>query len=168
MKTEAPTKLVTFRLGDDLFAADIFSVERVLRHQTPRALPDVPPWISGVIEYQGRVVPVLSLRRRFELPAVEATGQTRIVVLNARGEWIGIIVDSVLEVSVVEVGQLSEPPAFFRGLAGEYLKGIVRRGDERERLVIILDVEQLLSATERIALERARGTPVSGGAAIDG
>jgi purine-binding chemotaxis protein CheW len=168
MKAEALTKLVTFRLGDDLFAADIFAVERVLRHQTPRALPDVPPWISGVIEYQGRVVPVLSLRRRFELAALEPTAQTRIVVLNARGEWIGIIVDSVLEVSVVDAGQVSAPPAFFRGLAGDYLKGIVRRGEHEERLVIVLDVEQLLSTTERIALERARGTPVSGGAAVDG
>ena len=168
MNTEAPTKLVTFRLGNDLFAADIFVVERVLRYQTPRVLPDVPAWISGVIEYQGRVVPVLSLRRRFELPALEPTSETRIVVLNARGEWIGVVVDSVLEVSVVEPGQLSAPPAYFRGLAGEYLKGIARRGDGGERLVIILDVEQLLSTTERIALERSRGTPVRGGAAVDG
>ena len=167
MKTEALTKLVTFRLGDDLFAADIFVVERVLRYQAPRVVPDVPPWIAGVIEYQGRVVPVLSLRRRFEMPALEPTSQTRIVVLNARGEWIGVIVDSVLEVSVIETGQLSAPPAFFRGLAGEYLKGMVRRG-EGERLVIVLDVEQLLTATERIALERARGTPAAGGVAVDG
>lgn len=167
MSTEALAKLVTFCLGDDLFAADIFAVERVLRYQTPRVVPDVPPWISGVIEYQGRVVPVVSLRRRFELSVLEPTGQTRIVVLNARGEWIGVIVDSVLEVSVIDTAQLSAPPAFFRGLAGEYLKGMVRRG-EGERLVIVLDVEQLLSATERIALERARGTPAAGGIAVDG
>ena len=51
MNAEA-TKLVTFRLADDLFAADIFAVERVLRYQTPRVLPDVPHWIEGVIEYQ--------------------------------------------------------------------------------------------------------------------
>jgi purine-binding chemotaxis protein CheW len=168
MNTEA-AKLVTFRLGDDLFAADIFAVERVLRYQTPRGLPDVPPWIEGVIEYQSRVVPVLNLRHRFELPSIPVTGQTRIVVLNARGEWIGAVVDSVLEVSSIEGGQMSAPPAFFRGLAGEYLKGIVRRGDAGERLVIVLDVEQLLSTTERIALEldRVRGTPAAGAAAAD-
>ena len=168
MKTEAP-KLVTFRLGDDLFAADIFAVERVLRYQAPRVLPDVPPWIEGVIEYQTRVVPVLNLRRRFELPAIPVTGETRIVVLNARGEWIGIVVDSVLEVSSIESGQMSTPPAFFRGLAGEYLKGIVRRKDAGERLVIVLDVEQLLSTAERIALEldRVRDTPAAGAATVD-
>jgi purine-binding chemotaxis protein CheW len=167
MTTES-AKLVTFRLADDLFAADIFAVERVLRYQSPRSLPDVPPWIEGVIEYQQRVIPVVNLRRRFELPARDAAPETRIVVLNARGEWIGIVVDSVVEVSTVDEGQISPAPGFFRGLAGEYLKGILRRA-QGERLVIVLDVEQLLSATERIVLQlgSARGTPIAGGAAVD-
>ena len=167
MNAEA-TKLVTFRLAEDLFAADIFAVERVLRYQSPRVVPDVPNWIEGVIEYQQRVIPVVSLRRRFELPERAAAADTRIVVLNAHGDWIGIVVDSVLEVSTVDASNVSPAPSFFRGLAGEYLKGIVRRG-EGERLVIVLDVEQLLSATERIALQlgSARGTPIAGGAAVD-
>lgn len=162
MTTEA-AKLVTFRLADDLFAADIFAVERVLRYQAPRTLPDVPPWVEGVIEYQQRVIPVVNLRQRFELPAREAAPETRIVVLNARGEWIGIVVDSVVEVSTVDEAQISKAPSFFRGLAGEYLKGILRRG-EGQRLVIVLDVEQLLSASERIVLQlgSARGTPIAG------
>jgi len=162
------SKLVTFRLADDLFAADIFAVERVLRYQDPRSLPDVPPWIEGVIEYQHRVIPLVNLRRRFELPERAAASDTRVVVLNARGEWIGIVVDSVLEVSAVDASQISPAPTFFRGLAGEYLKGILRRG-EGQRLIIVLDVEQLLSATERIALQlgSVRGTPLAGGAVVD-
>ena len=167
MNAEA-TKLVTFRLAEDLFAADIFAVERVLRYQAPRTLPDVPPWIEGVIEYQQRVIPVVNLRRRFELPERAPAPETRIVVLSARGEWIGIVVDSVVEVSAVEAGMIAPAPSFFRGLAGEYLKGILRRG-EGARLVIVLDVEQLLTATERIALQlgSARGTPIAGGASVD-
>ena len=167
MNTEA-TKLVIFRLADDLFAADVFAVERVLRYQSPRALPDVPAWIEGVIEYQRRVIPVVNLRRRFELEARAPQTDTRIVVLNAHGDWIGIVVDFVVEVSSVEDGSISAAPSFFRGLAGEYLKGIVRRG-EGERLIIVLDVEQLLSATERIALAlgSGRGTPIAGGAVVD-
>lgn len=161
-------KLVTFRLADDLFAADVFAVERVLRYQSPRSIPDVPRWIEGVIEYQQRVIPVLNLRRRFELPERPPAPDTRIVVLNAHGEWIGIVVDSVVEVSSVEASMISPAPSFFRGIAGEYLKGILRRR-EGERLVIMLDVEKLLTATERIALElgSARGTPIAGGAIVD-
>jgi purine-binding chemotaxis protein CheW len=150
MRTEA-AKLVTFRLGDDLFAADIFAVERVLRYQQPTIVPDMPDWIEGVVEYQERVVPVINLRRRFELPAMPVRPETRILVLNAGGEWVGAIVDAVIEVSGVQQDQLSEPPSLFRGLSGEFLRGIVRHD---EKLVIVLDIERLLATTVRMVLER--------------
>lgn len=144
-------KLVVFRVGDDLFAAGVHSVERVLRHQDARPIPDVPEWIDGVIEYRNRVVPVIDLRRRFELPAVEARPETRTVVMNAGSDWIAVTVDAVLEVAAAG-GEMTPPPAYFRGLAGEYLEGLVRRG---EQLVIVLDVDRILTATERLQLERA-------------
>jgi purine-binding chemotaxis protein CheW len=151
MSTEAD-KLVTFRLGEDLFAADIFSVERVLRYTPPTPVPDMPDYIEGVMDYQGRVVPIVNLRLRFELPAAPAVGETRTLVLNVAGEWIGIVVDAVTEVAAYDRAAVSPPPKMFRGLSAEYLKGIVRRG---ERLVIFLDVAHLLSSSERIALQQA-------------
>lgn len=150
--TDPFSKLVTFRLGDDLFAAGILAVERVLRYQAPRPVPDVPPWIEGVIEYQSRVVPVIDLRKRFELPEGPVLPETRVLVLNAGSEWIGAIVDAVVEVAAVDAGRVSPPPKFFRGLAAEYLKGIVKRDD---KLVIVLDVERLLGTQERLVLDRA-------------
>lgn len=150
MSTAEISQIVTFRLGDDLFAADIYSVERVLRYQAPTSIPNVPDWIEGVIDYQGRVVPVISLRRRFDLAPAPVANDTRILVLNAGGEWIAAIVDAVLEVQVLDAASVQQPPPLFRGLAGEYLKGIARRG---ERLVIFLDVERLLAATDRLHLE---------------
>ena len=145
-------KLVTFRLGDDLFAADIFSVERVLRYTAPTSVPDMPAYIEGVMDYQGRVVPIVNLRLRFEMPAGEVKNDTRTLVLNVAGEWIGIVVDGVTEVAAFDKKDVAPPPPLFRGLAGEYLKGILRRG---ERLVIFLDVDKLLSSNERIALQAA-------------
>jgi len=152
MTTSAADKLVMFRLGEDHFAADIFAVERVLRYATPTGVPDMPPYIEGVMDYQSRVVPVVNLRRRFELPAAPAGGETRILILNVSGEWIGVVVDGVTEVAAFDRSQLSAPPKLFRGLAREYVKGIIRRG---ERLLIYLDVDHLLSSTERIALQAA-------------
>jgi purine-binding chemotaxis protein CheW len=145
-------KLVTFRLGEDYFAADIFAVERVLRYAAPTSVPDMPAYIEGLIDYQGRVVPIVNLRLRFELPAAPPANETRILVLNVAGEWIGVVVDSVTEVAPFDRNAVSAPPQLFRGLAAQYLKGILRRG---ERLVIFLDVDQLLSSTERIALQQA-------------
>lgn len=150
-RTEAD-KLVTFRLGEDHFAADIYSVERVLRYTVPTAVPDMPDYIEGVMDYQGRVVPIVNLRRRFEMPAAEVKSETRTLVLNVAGEWIGVVVDAVTEVASFSRADVAPPPPLFRGLAGEYLKGILRRGD---RLVIFLDVDKLLSSTERIALQSA-------------
>ena len=151
MNNEAD-KLVTFRLGDDHFAADIFSVERVLRYTAPTSVPDMPEYIEGVIDYQGRVVPIVNLRRRFEMADVEVRNETRILILHSGGEWIGVVVDAVTAVTAFDPATVAPPPNLFRGLAGEYLKGIVRMG---EKLVIFLDVERLLSSTERIALDRA-------------
>jgi purine-binding chemotaxis protein CheW len=159
MTTAELSQIVTFRLGDDLFAADIYSVERVLRWQAPTQIPNVPDWIEGVIDYQGRVVPVISLRQRFELPAREVANETRILVLNAGGEWIAATVDAVLEVASLEASGVQPPPTLFRGIAGEYLKGIARRGD---KLVIFLDVERLLSTTDRLRLEAQSAVSANG------
>jgi purine-binding chemotaxis protein CheW len=154
------SKIVWFRLGADDFAADIFSVERVLRYHPPTAVPNVPEWIEGVIEYQNRVVPVVNLRRRFQLPAAPATPDTRVLVLKSGEDWVGAVVDGVLEVAGFDPAQLAPPPKLFRGLAGEYLRGIVRMGD---RLLIYLDVDRLLSSDERLTLERVAEAVVPNG-----
>lgn len=157
MSTPTAHQLVTFRLEEDLFAADIFAIERVLRYQEPTPIPDVPEWIAGVVEYQARIVPVVDLRRRFGLAVGPPQTATRILVFSTEAEWVGAIVDAVLEVSTVPVGDVSPPPALFRGLSSEYVRGIVRRAD---KLVVYLDVARLLTATERLALHKAMGAPL--------
>ena len=150
------SQIVTFRLGDELFAADIFSVERVLRYTQPTPVPNVPTWIDGVIDYQGRVVPVIDLRKRFEFPAAAVPADGRILVLTIDGEWVAVTVDGVLDVSLLDPSRLAPPPALFRGLAAGYLRGVVRRG---ERLVVFLDVARLFATDERIVLDRSPEEP---------
>ena len=150
--TTIAQQLVTFRLGDDYFAADIYSVERVLRYQPPTPIPSVPEWVDGVIEYRGRIIPVIDLHLRFGLERVPPKPESRILVFSVGSEWIGAIVDSVLEVSSPTAEQLAPPPPLFRGLSAEFLRGIVRRGD---RLIVFLEVTKLLTTDERVVLERA-------------
>ncbi|HEU4566140.1 MAG TPA: chemotaxis protein CheW, partial [Gemmatimonadaceae bacterium] len=144
MSSASGHQLVTFRLDGDLFAADIFAVERVLRYQEPTAVPDVPSWIAGVMEYQGRIVPVIDLRARFELPASPPQIATRILIFVTESDWVGAVVDSVMEVVTVPAAQVAPPPPLFRGLSAEYVRGIVRRD---ERLMVYLDVARLLTAS---------------------
>jgi purine-binding chemotaxis protein CheW len=132
----------------------------VLRYTVPTSVPDMPEYIEGVIDYQGRVVPIVNLRRRFEMPDLEVRNETRILVLHGGGEWIGVVVDAVTAVTAFDPASVAPPPKLFRGLTAEYLKGIVRMG---ERLVIFLDVERLLTSTERIALDRAEAEALAHG-----
>ncbi len=145
-------QLVTFRLGDDLFAADVFAVERVLRKQQPRPVPDMPDWLLGVIAHQGRTVPVLDLRRRFGLPPVTDPSLVRVLIIDIGEGCVGATVDEVLEVATVDPATVDPPPALFKGLAKDYLRGLVRRG---EAVVVWLDTTRLLTATERLTLEQA-------------
>lgn len=146
-------QVVTFRIGDDRFAVDIHAVERVLRYQAPTAVPKLPDWIDGVLSYQGRVIPVLDMRRRFSLAPIEPRPETRVIVLGTGGDWLGVIVDAVLGVEPIAEGQLQAPPPLFRGLSAEYLRGLARHGDH---LLMVLDTDRLLTSTERLALEQAR------------
>ena len=149
----APTQLVTFALGDDHLALDVAEVERVLRWRTPAAVPQLPAWVAGVIEHAGRTLPLVELRRRFELPAAPAGVEPRVLVLHVGdGERVGLVVDRVVDVRPVGAGRLDPAPTLFRGLSRDYLQGVLRRDG---RLVIVLDGARLLSATERIALTQA-------------
>jgi purine-binding chemotaxis protein CheW len=148
-------QLVTFRVGDDHFATDIFSVERVLRFVAPRSIPNVPAWLEGVIDYRGRVVPVIDLRTRFELPVAPSRDSARILVLVVGGDWVGAIVDRVDEVATVGADQVEAPPPLFKGLARQYLRGLVRPTVEGDPVLVVLDVAELLTARERIVLEQA-------------
>jgi purine-binding chemotaxis protein CheW len=152
MNADEQAQIVTFALGGDQFASDVQAVERVLRYQPPRPIPNVPAWVAGVIDYGGRVVPVVNLRARFGLPAQAATGAERVLVFDVAGEWIAAVVDAVLDVTVLREGELEPPPPIFRGLAADYLRGMIRRHD---RLTVVLDAERLLSSTEHLALHAA-------------
>ncbi|MDQ6718448.1 MAG: chemotaxis protein CheW [Gemmatimonadota bacterium] len=149
MAAAAPLQLVTFCIGDDTFAADVFVVERVIEYQQPKAVPNVPEWFEGIIEYQSRVVPTINLRRRFELPGANTAAARRIIVFNVEREWMAAVVDSVQEVRTVDAAQVSSPPPIFRGFPCEYIRGILR---EKEKLTIFLEIERLLSTSERVML----------------
>lgn len=149
-------QIVTFAIAGDLFATDIFAVERVLRYAPPRPVPNTPAWLLGVIDYQDRVVPVLDFRARFELPAAaERAPTTRIVVFVVEGQWVGAVVDAVHEVATISRGDVEPPPPLFRGLTKDYLSGLLRR---QNGVVILLEPGKLFTSTERLVLERASGS----------
>lgn len=146
------TRLVTFRVGADLFAVDLFSVERVLRYEGARHVPHLPPWVVGVLEHAGTVVPVVDLRRRFGGGETTAGAQARLLVLAIGGEWVGAVVDQVLDIRPVQPNDIAPPPPMVAGIAGEFLLGVTRRDGA---LVVVIDAQRMFEATERATLAAA-------------
>lgn len=149
-------QLVTFRLGAEEFGLDVFAVHEILTYQDPTPVPRAPSFVEGVIDVRGTLVPVIDMRRRFELSDVAFGEETRIVVVQFGGERLGLVVDAVTEVLRVPETAVSEPPKYFRGLAAEFLRGIVRL---EGRLVVLIDIDRILSSQERIAFEEAELAP---------
>jgi purine-binding chemotaxis protein CheW len=145
-------QIVTFRLGADEFGLDVFSVHEILRQQPVTAVPQAPAFVEGVIDVRGALIPVVDLRTRFELPARADAAEARIAIVQYGAERLGLVVDAVTEVLRVAETAISEPPAYLRGLAAEFMRGVVRLP---ERLIVLIDVERILASEERIALELA-------------
>ncbi len=145
-------QLVTFRVGGEEFGLDVFSVHEILNYQQPTPMPRAPEFVEGVLDVRGTLVPIVDLRRRFETPEVVYGNDTRIVLVDFNDERLGLVVDSVTEVLRAPETAVSPPPAYIRGLAAEFVRGIVRVG---ERLVVLMDLDRILSSDERIALAHA-------------
>lgn len=152
-------QIVIFRLGTEEFGLDVFSVHEILRYQEVRPVPRAPEFVEGVIDVRKRLIPVVDLRKRFEVPAEGTDGETRIMLVDFGGERLGLIVDAVTEVVRISETSVSPSPSYFRGLAAEYIRGIAR---VEERLVILLEIERVLSSEERIALDATQLQPTPG------
>ena len=150
MNTDDDIQVVTFRVGRQEFALDILQVERILRYTEPSPLPRAPAFLEGVMPYGAGAVPVLDLRKRFELDA-SVREETRLMVLELESQRVAVVVDEVREVMRVDTTTITAPGPVVSGLAAAYISGIITRPG---RTIIILNARKLLSATERLELDR--------------
>src|SRR5436190_1954558 len=144
-------QLVTFKVGGQDFAFNIFRVERILRYEAPAPLPKAPEYLEGVLQYQGGAVPLIDMRKRLGT-ASPLREDTRTVILEFEGGKIGIIVDAVTEVLQVAAQAVTPPPGIVKGLAAEYIAGLVVQNG---RTIIVLNTNKLLTAKEKLALQEA-------------
>lgn len=149
LDTKELLQLVTFRLGNEEFSLDILRVQEIIRHMELTRVPRTPDFVEGVINLRGRVIPVLDLRKRFGLPSDEKTNETRIIVVDVDNKTVGLKVDAVSEVLRLPADTVEPAPAIVTGAESDYIKGV---GKLDGRLLILLDVERILSRTERDAL----------------
>ena len=151
MITGDEIQVVSFRVGEQEFGLNVFQVERILRYERPAPLPKSPDFLEGVVTFEGTPVPVVDLRKRLSLQA-ELLDETRMMVLDIEGNRVGIVVDQVLDVMRVDGGAITAPPPLVKGLAAEYISGLLSR--DNGRTVVILNAGRLLSSKERLALKK--------------
>ncbi|MGQ0766257.1 MAG: chemotaxis protein CheW [Gemmatimonadota bacterium] len=150
MSESTSLRLVTFRVGRDLYAVDVACVQRVLRYVVPRQVPRLPPWLEGLTEFDGEVVPVADLRERLGASALDLTPRARLLVVSVDGSSCAVVVDQVLDVRPCTEDDIEPAPRMVRGLSGEFVKGVITRDGE---LVLIVDLAGLLSAAEKRELD---------------
>lgn len=142
-------QLACFRVGGELYALDIMNIREIIRPQKITAIPKAPRFIEGVINLRGAVIPVTDLRKRFDQSCREETRHSRIIICSMSGRVVGLLVDEVLEVRRYGRQDVAPAPQFLQGPEAEFFLGVARRGDE---LVMVLDLDRILSTDEQIAL----------------
>lgn len=145
---------VGFYIGTDEYAIEISNVQEIGAMMDIRKVPKSPPFVEGVVNLRGSIIPIIDLRKRFEQNA-DNRASAKIVIVEFQGHQLGMIVDNVSEVIRVKADAIEPPPPLFSSNIGsQYVQGVAK---VESRLIILLDLEKLLSSEEANALRGMKG-----------
>lgn len=141
---------VGFYIGEDEYAIKISNVREIYPMTDIRNVPKAPPFVEGVINLRGVIVPIIDLRKRFDLLKNDNNLSSKILIVELNQNQIGLIVDNVSEVIRFYVDEIEKtPPMFSANIDSQYVQGVAKMKD---KLIILLDVEKLLSYEEQSVL----------------
>jgi len=154
---------LTFKLSEEVYALEITKVREVLDFTRVTKVPKTPPFMKGVINLRGGVVPVVDLRLKFGMSETEKTVDTCIIIVEIKVDdeqsMIGALADSVQEVMDLDADHIEPPPKIGTRLDTNFIKGMGKHNDE---FIIILDIEKVFSVEELTLVQMAgSGTPAS-------
>ncbi len=158
-ETALLSQYLTFALGEELYAIDVADVREVLEMTPVTPIPRVPPYMRGVINVRGSVVPVVDLRIKFGMSRTDQSIHTCVVVLDLRVQGsmivIGAIVDAVQEVIELEESQVDQVPRLGTGMETEFIRGIGKRD---EKFIMILDIQRVFEEDELLEVAFVKPT----------
>lgn len=138
-------QLVTFIIEKEEFGIDILNVQEIIKPVDITRVPNSSPYVKGVINLRGRIVPVVDLRARFHLPQRKPDKETRIVVVELEDKVVGFLMDAVKQVIRVDRDIIEPPPPQATTFDSSYLKGVAKLDD---RLLTLLDLNNLLGESD--------------------
>ena len=142
---------LSFRLGSEEYGVDILKVQEIRGQDPVTRIAQAPDFIQGVVNLRGVIVPIVDLRRRFNFAPRESDQFTVVIVLNIASRVIGMVVDSVSEVVRLGPGEIRPAPPMGSAFDAEVLLGL---GTIDERMLILLDIERLMSSDELGLIDR--------------
>lgn len=165
----ATGQFLTFKLDEEVYALDILQVREVLDYTTITKVPKMPPFMRGVINLRGGVVPVVDLRLKFGLTVTENTVDTCIIImeisLDGETTLLGALADSVQEVITLDSEQIEPPPKIGTRLNTEFIKGMGKKNDD---FIILLDIDRVFSAEELNLVQYHHPQKEEAGSAVAG
>ena len=148
--TEPVQEFLTFTLGNEEYAIDILRVQEIRGYDQVTAIANSPPFIKGVINLRGSIVPIVDLRIKFNLSSVSYDPFTVVIILNVLNRIVGIVVDSVSDVLGLKSNEIRPAPEFGGSFDTQYLMGLATVG---ERMLILVDIEKLMTSSEMALVE---------------
>jgi purine-binding chemotaxis protein CheW len=136
---------VTFQLESETYGINVMQVQEILRYSEIAAVPGAPDYVLGIINLRGNVVTVIDTRSRFGLMPADITDNSRIVIIEAEKQVIGILVDSVAEVVYLKKSEMEVAPHVGTEESSQFIQGVTNRDDG---LLILVDLNKLLSDDE--------------------
>jgi len=148
-------KVIVFTLGHEEYGIEVDKVQTIERMSPITRVPKTPAFVKGVINLRGVVVPIIDLRGRFGLPESDYTENTRIINVAVKDLEVGFIVDSANDVIDIDSDTIESPPEVVGGIKAKYLRGVAKVSDQR--LLIMLNLDEVLNKSEIIQLESVEG-----------
>ena len=147
-------EFLTFRLGAEEYGIDILKVQEIRSYEQPTRIANAPAFIKGVVNLRGVIVPIVDLRVKLACESVEYNGFTVVIVLNVRGRVVGAVVDSVSDVLELGAGTIKPAPEMHTAVDTSFITGI---GSVSDRMLILMDIEALMSSSEMGLINSASG-----------
>ncbi len=145
-------QLVSFKVAGEEFGVDILKVQEINRMTQITKMPNAPYYVEGIINLRGRVIPVIDLRTKLNLPRIEKNANSRIIIVEINSKVLGFIVDEVSEVLRIPDNITEPPPSLTLNINSDFITSVAKLED---RLIILIDLEKIFSEEEEKDIARA-------------
>ncbi|MBN1616486.1 MAG: chemotaxis protein CheW [Spirochaetales bacterium] len=146
---DAQFQLVTFQLGEELYGVDIMDVKEIVRVQDIRTIPNAPYYVEGIFNLRSEIIPIINLHKRFHLKKAHVDEGDEylggFIILNIEGNKLGIVIDRIARVVMIQQTDIQPPPQMISGIGAEYIHGVVR---QEAGYLIVLDIRRLFDPKE--------------------